>query len=104
MSDNSLNVGLDANAFALRPVRIVESSNSFRIYSATTFPNDPWKGCELYLRRCKAFGYLKEERGDLVIDVLDKDGDIIQDFPITRDGFEYLREKLKFVVEMEAAS
>ncbi len=97
--ETDLNINLNPRAFALRPVRVVEKNNEFRFYTAITFPRAPWNGCELYLRRCKAFGYLKEDRADLVIDVLDKNGDIIQDFPITRDGFEYLREKLKFVVE-----
>jgi hypothetical protein len=43
-----------------------------------------------------AFGYLKDDGHGLTIDVLNEDGDIIQDYPITRDGFEYLRRNFKF--------
>jgi hypothetical protein len=50
-----LDVGLGPAAFALRPVRMLVKKNSFRFYSATTFPTGPWSGCEMYLRRCKAF-------------------------------------------------
>ena len=96
-----LDVGLGPAAFALRPVRMLVKKNSFRFYSATTFPTGPWSGCELHLRRCKAFGYLKDDGAGLVIDVLDQGGDILQDYAITRAGFEYLRQQLKFIVEEE---
>ena len=90
---------LDHRAHALRPVRTLEKQNIFRIYEATTFPAGPFRGCELYLRRCEAFGFLKNDGSGLVVDVLDTNGDIIQDFPITRKGFEYLRRVLKFRVD-----
>lgn len=99
-----LNVNLDHKAFALRPVRIVKRTNSFKFYTAMMFFPSPWHGCELWLRRCKAFGYLVDDRGDLIIDVLDWKGDIIQDFAITNKGFEFLRQKLKFVVESTDAT
>lgn len=96
---NDLNVNLDPAAFALRPVRTSVRENKFRFYSAITFPNGSWNGCELYLRRCKAFGYLKDDGSNPVIDVLNQASDIIQELCITRAGFEYLRQQLKFVVE-----
>lgn len=92
---------LDKSAHALRPVRMREKQNDFVYYTGTTFPDGPWQGCELYLRRCCAFGYLKDE-GTLTIDVLNENGDIVQEFPITRKGFEYLRRVLKFRVEKES--
>lgn len=100
-TNTGLDVGLGPAAFALRPVRMMVKQNRFRFYSAITFLQDPWKGCELYLRRCKAFGYLAADGTGLTIDVLNKDGDIIQDFTVTRAGFDYLRQKLKFIVEEE---
>ena len=91
-------ISLNENAHALRPVRAMVKDNRFRVYTATTFKT-PFKGCHLTLRRCDAFGYLKEEGANLVLDVLDKNGDIIQDFPLTKKGFEYLRRVLRFKVE-----
>jgi len=92
-----LNPPLDKNAFALRPARMLVKKNEFRHYEATTFPANPFNGCSMYLRRC--FGDLKEDDSNLSIDVLDENGDIIQEYPITRKGFNYLRMVLKFKVE-----
>ena len=92
-----LNPPLDKKAFALRPVRMLINKNDFRYYEATTFPANPFNGCSMYLRRC--FGDLKEDDSNLSIDVLDENGDIIQEYPITRKGFNYLRMVLKFKVE-----
>lgn len=92
---------LSPAAHALRPVRMRgdEAVN----YSATTFPQDPLGGCRLTLRRLEAFGYLAGAPGDhlgnLWVDVLDAEGDILQEWPITRRGFEYLRRTLRFVRE-----
>lgn len=91
----SLDIGLDQEAFAIRPVRVV--SGQLREYEAVTFPDNPWQGCEMWLRRCRAFGYLAG--GEYaVIDILSANGDIIQDFQVSKDGFNYLRDKLKFRV------
>lgn len=88
---------LPETAHALRPIRILEKQNEIRNYEATTFKN-PLRGCRLYMNRCKQMGWLKDG-GNLAIDVLDADGDILDTFPITRRGFNYLRGKLKFRVE-----
>ena len=93
-------VNLDPRAVALRPVRALK--NGFRYYEATTFPQNPWRGCEMYLRRCKAFGFLKDDGSGIVLDVLDENGDIIQDFPLTREGLRYLRRQFRFKVERDA--
>lgn len=92
-----LNPPLDKGAFALRPVRVLVAKNEFRYYESITFPGDTFRGCELYLRRC--FDNLKDDGSNLTIDILDLNGDIIQEYPITRKGFEYLRRVLKFKVE-----
>jgi hypothetical protein len=94
--ENDPGVALIPQAFALRPVRVDVANDCFIYYDAITFPGGPWSGCEIYLRRCKACGYLKDDGSNLIIDVLDCDGSIIQDYPITRDGFNYLRRQLKF--------
>lgn len=90
-------LALHPAAHALRPVRIV--GDAFRFYEATTFPRIPWAGCELYLRRCRAFGYLREDGSRIMVDVLDENGDIVQDFPLTHGGLKYLRRCLCFRVE-----
>jgi hypothetical protein len=91
---SALDVGLDPAAYALRPVRIV--GDEFRVYEAVTFQDNPWQGCELYLRRCKSMGMIG---GDYAtIDVLNEAGDIIQDYQVCRAGFRYLRGQLKFKV------
>lgn len=91
---------LDKEAVALRPVRFLPEKNQIRYYEAITFPRDPFGGCSMYLRRC--LGNLIEDGSNLTIDVLDAAGDIIQEYPITREGFEYLRRTLKFRVDKES--
>jgi hypothetical protein len=85
---------VEPNAYALRPVRIV--NGQLREYEAVTFPGGPWRGCAMWLRRCWALGYLGENYA--VVDVLDRQGDIIQDFGLNRRGFKYLQRQLKFRV------
>lgn len=96
MATKQKKLKLSRDAVALRPVRMNRKRNTFTYYEGTTFPRDPFGGCSLYLRRCDAFGYLVRDEGDLLIDVLNADGDIVQDFPVSRKGFEYLRRSLKF--------
>jgi hypothetical protein len=92
------------NAFALRPLRIDEKRTRFIHYEATTFPENPYAGCELYLRRAAICGSIMEDGpGDLGIDVLDDGGDILQTFTVCSASFEYLRRKLKFRRESGAA-
>jgi hypothetical protein len=85
-------------AAALRPIRVDEKRNEFINYEATTFPTGPAAGCDMYLRRLAAFGFLlpKNAKNDLAVDILDVDGDIIDTFPISREGFLYLRRTLRF--------
>lgn len=86
---------VDPRAFALRPVRVDVKNNRFINYEGTTFPKDPQSGCCVIIRRMAAFGYIMKD-SNLILDVLDEEGNIIQDFSISVDGFEYLRRKLKF--------
>lgn len=89
---------LNEQAVALRPIRMREKQNDFVYYDATTFPRDPFKGCEWTLRQLAAFGFLKDDGSRLLIDILDDNEDVIQEYPVTRDGFEWLRTRLKFRV------
>ena len=93
-------IELDPRAVALRPVRALE--DGFRYYEATTFKHDPWGWCHTYLRRLAIFGFLADDGSGIVLDVLDENGDIIQDFPLTREGLNWLRREFRFKVEREA--
>lgn len=88
-------VSVDSKAFALRPVRVDVKNDRFINYEGTTFPKNPQGGCCLMVRRLSAFGLIVNY-SDFVLDVLDEEGDIIQDFSISKRGFDYLRAKLKF--------
>jgi hypothetical protein len=88
---------LAADAHALRPVRMM--GGELRHFTAASFPGGERAGCGLALRRCEAFGYLAAQSQDCWVDVLDSNGDILQEVLVTRRGFEYLRRTLKFVRE-----
>lgn len=91
---------IDADAFALQPVRVDQKRDEFIYYEATTFPANPHSGCQLRIRRLWVLGYLRKPKArfghNLILDVLNKNGDVIQDFEISKAGFEYLRRSLRF--------
>lgn len=93
---------LDSRAHALSAFRTLPNGSS-RQYTATTFPRDPWRGCSLIVRQAAAIGRLTDGGdGYAVLDVLDSDGDIIQDFTIpTVEAFQWLKRKLKLAVDSE---
>ncbi len=81
-------------ASALRPVRLFRKRDELREYSTITFDH-PWRGCNFWLRRLSAVGMVTK-KSDMMIEILDDNDDIIQEVPITKKGFEYLRRKLRF--------
>lgn len=96
-----MGIVIDDKSFALRPLRIIPVKDELILYEGTTFPGNPHAGVLLYLRRLVAFGYCsgveaESPIGDLGVDVLDENGDILHTFNITRKGFEYLRRSLRF--------
>jgi hypothetical protein len=87
---------LVASAHALTVFRVLPDGEG-REYTATTFPRDPWQGCERFIRTCRALGWITDRVEDdafAVLDVLDEDGDIVQDFGIP-DGRAFQRIKRK---------
>lgn len=91
---------LAKTAHALRAVRVIkgEAVN----YTATTFPDAPRAGCERTLRIARVTGELGragDPLGDLWLDVLDENGDILQEWPVGPKCFAHLRRKLRFVRE-----
>lgn len=92
---------LDPRAVALQPVRMRVRQNDFVYYEATTFRRDAFKGCEWALRQLAAFGMLRDDGSHLMLDVLSEPHTVVQEYPVTRDGFEWLRSRWKFRVERE---
>lgn len=93
----AMSTDLDRNAHALRPFRVDEKRNRFVHYEASTFPVDPRAGCDTIMRRAAVCGPVVENGdGQLGVDVLNADGDIVQTFSVSRGVFEYLRRTLKF--------
>lgn len=87
-------------AHALRPMRIDRDESPIH-YTATTFPDGPYQGCEKTIRRMESFGHLPPRvpgslTGNLFVDVLDADGDILDTLEVSRAGFEYMRRVLRF--------
>lgn len=87
---------LHPSAHALRPARILRED--LRHYTGTTFPSGPFKGCALYLRRLSAFGHIGTPNADQWVDVLDEKGDILQEVPVTRKGFEQFARNMPISV------
>jgi len=90
-------------AVAMRPVRIKPKTNRIITYTATTFvTQDKASAIDQLIRMLGSSRLGKEEtKGDdrFVLDILDAEGDIIQEYILNRQGFKYLRMKLKFTVE-----
>ena len=94
---------LPAETVALRPVRALPAENAFRFYTGVTARAgvDARAWCATILRRCALTGGLKDDAALLTLDVLDAQGDVIDDFPLSRRGLEYLREKYDIRVDRE---
>lgn len=100
MSDFPIAASVPKTAHALRPMRIDRDENPIH-YTGTTFPKNPYAGCEITIRRMECFGHLMPRepgplKGNLFVDILDADGDILDTLAVTREGFEYMRRVLRF--------
>jgi hypothetical protein len=98
-------VPLPLDAHALTIFRVLANGEG-RNYTATTFPGDPYKGCERFVRMCFAVGWIKDESSVPepygVLDVLDKDWNIIFDYAIpTARAFQGIKRKLSLTVERD---
>ena len=97
-------VGLRHDAVAVTAIRILRNGGMVQ-YTATTFPKDPWQGCEHLIRTGLHLGMLKPSSPEPsygVLDVLNEDGDIVQDFDITTAlAFRYLKRRCGWQVERD---
>jgi hypothetical protein len=95
------NVARDAHALSM--FRILRDGTG-RQYTATTFPRDPLEGCEHFIRTGRALGFLSDDAGSAygVLDVLNENGDVVQDFGV-RDAkaFQWIKRKLNLRVESD---
>lgn len=94
-----------STAHALTVFRALSDTEG-RQYTATTFPRDPYQGCERTIRMARAVGYLHDSITDAggevyaILDVLDSDGQIVQDFVIPHArAFRWFYRKLTLRVE-----
>jgi len=96
-SEYPIAASLPKTAHALRPMRIDRDEDPVH-YEATTFPRDPYKGCELVIRRMECFGMLTKRAGPLqgawFLDVLDVEADILDTLEVNAEGVKYMRRVL----------
>lgn len=93
-----------AGAVALTAFRELPDGRG-RQYTATTFPANPWQGCEHFVRTCAAIGFVKDctpEHAYAVLDAIDEDGEILATWDITSaQAFQFIYRKLHLRVEDE---
>lgn len=85
---------LPADTYALRPIRV--AGEALTVYEAVTFANDPRAEIGMWLRRL--LWDARDDGSGYQLDILNEDGDIVADCPVTKQGFEYLRSRLHFRV------
>jgi len=96
-----MNVSLHSEVHALRPTRVDQKRNEFVHYEAITFPRNPWAGIEMYLRRARIAGSIDAVGSDYGIDILNIEGDIVQEFDVEKSAFDYLKRAFKCKVERD---
>lgn len=105
VSASAQGVAVSPKAHALGMFRIANGEG--RRYTATTFPADPYRGCERFVRMCRAVGWITPQPVSLLesyglLEVLDENGDILQDFDIpTAGAFRQIKTRLNIRVEIE---
>ena len=97
---------LHPDAYAMRLVWL-RGENEIRQYEpvAVRFhTGDEWNGCENALLRAFLFGGAADKRSPYLVEVLDERLETVQDYPLTKKGFEYLKCRiLKCRVDWEVS-
>ncbi len=70
-----------------------------RQYTEAWSPDNPWQGCEHFIRTCWYLGYLRESKtaghAYAVLDAIGENGDILATYDIlTAQGFRFIYRKL----------
>lgn len=87
---------LHEDAYALQFMRVIKGKDEGRYYTPLYFPESPRSRLAGFLNRLRLFNGGEDYA---TLDILDEEGDIIQDFVVSRDGFKYAQRTLKFRVE-----
>lgn len=98
-------IDLDERAHAVSAFRVLANGTG-RQYSAVWFPKRPRGGIEQLLRQARAFGNVRPQGWDAyaLLDILDENGDIIQDYTIPNaKAFRWWYRKLDLRVEDEGS-
>ena len=87
-----------ADAVALTAFRELPDGRA-RQYTEACTPDNPWQGCEWFIRMCGAVGYLTDsttsEHSYAVLDAISKDGDILATYDIPHaKAFRFIYRKL----------
>ncbi|MEV4212537.1 hypothetical protein [Micromonospora sp. NPDC049662] len=95
---------LHPEAVGLSAIRALPGG-AMRQYSSVEFTRG-WSGVEHFLRQLRACGFVRPSNSDTsgyaVLDVLDAEGDIIQDYDLpTAIAFRYVKRKLNLIVVPE---
>jgi hypothetical protein len=75
-----------------------------RQYGAVTFPRDPWRGCEHFVRMCGAVGFARDSAAGsaayALLDAIGDDGAVLATWDIpTARAFRFVYRKLGLRVE-----
>lgn len=93
-----------AGTVALTALRELPNGDA-RQYTATTFPQNPWQGCERFVRMCAAVGYVQDstpEHAYAVLDAINEDGEILFTWDVmSTQAFQFIYRKLHLRVEDE---
>ena len=92
-------------AFALTAFRELPDGRA-RQYTEVCTPDNPWQGCEWFIRMCAYVGYLRDSQPGhayALLDAVNEDGDILATYDIPNaQAFRFIYRKLGLrVVETE---
>lgn len=96
---------VDARACALKLTRIINGKPVH--YTHGLFHGDAFSGCNTMLKRAYVLGdlgFCDDSNFHAWVDVLNRDGEIIQSWPAGRRSFAYIRRKLGLGVISSASS
>jgi hypothetical protein len=81
-------------------MRVDAKNNTFVHYEGMTAADSAKSSnfCSLWINRLTVLGMITQDSTPYGLDVLDEDGDIIDEHKLTKSGFEYLRRSWKFKV------
>ena len=87
-----MNIKLKKNAIGLKLSWLI-SEDKVRDYEAVKFTKG-YPSVKMYLNRATLFGRFKK-KSIYLIEILDGNRDVIQDFGLTKDSFNYLKRVLR---------